>query len=49
MYKDEKFGEDIIENIRERIKQEKFAVNIEDELNKSKEKKVIEKTESESR
>ena len=34
MYKDEKFGEDIIENIRERIKQEKFAVNIEDELNK---------------
>lgn len=34
MYKDEKFGEDIIENIRERIKQEKFAINIEDELNK---------------
>jgi hypothetical protein len=36
MYKDEKFGEDVIETIRERIKKEKFAVSIEDELNKAK-------------
>ena len=39
MYKNESFGEDIIENIRDRIKKEKFAVNIEDELNKNKESK----------